>query len=1397
MPPDTSSAVPAGRRLATCWSAFLRGYRYLNTATYHTVGALLKLLLALYLLFCLVFLVLRYLVLPNIDQYKPEVEQLASRALGQPVSIGTIAASWQGLHPDLTLGNVIIHDQRGDAALTLPKVEATLSWWSLTVADLRLRRLVLDQPDIDIVRDPQGRILVAGMAIDSGKPGDSAGADWILAQKEIVIRAGQIHWIDQQRGAPELILQQVDFTLRNGWHDHQVALKAVPPAALAAPLDVRAAFSHPHFSTRISDASQWRGELYADLRQTDLAVWKTWIDFPFDVQSGRGSVRAWLSIDRARIANLTADLDVAGISTRLRPDLQPLSLTRASGRISVSEALNASTAIGIPTFGVHGHTIALTDFSMETEDGLQLPVTTITETYVAATATAPEKFQLQARVLDLATLASLVERLPLPAAQQQMLADFAPRGQLRDFQAIWQGSYPAITTYNVKGKFAGLGLSAQPARAARPRTATSAALAAVPAIPGVDNLTGTVDASDRRGALSLNATQAAVRLPGYLSDPLVPFEQLTLQSRWTFQSPDQLLLQIDQLDFLQDGLRVSASGNHLLSLLPNDEAPGTMDMTAKIATLDINRVARYLPLQTPGPLRDWLTGALQQGQARDVVVRLKGDLAQFPFASSRPGDKPKGIFTVNGKIDNGAMLYDPGYFAPDGKAPLWPLLEKIRGTLLIDRTRLEIRADSALSQDVVLSKVKAVVPDLLAKDPQLEIDGEAIGKLQDMVRYVNASPVLEWIGRFTENTKAVGPARLGLKLRLPLDHMTDARVTGTLQFLNNDVILQNAIPLLGQTSGKLDFNEKGFTLNGVKASFLGAPASIGGGSQADGNIVVKAEGGVTADGVRKTYPDPSLQRLLQKISGASRYTATISVRKQLAEVIVESNLQGIALDLPAPLRKTAAESLPLRFEMADLPVDALHNLREDIRLSLGSAVSARYLRTRSAEKNAAWRVVRGGIGVNSAPPEPDDGLHLNVSLRTLNIDDWRSLVSSVSTTARDMPVAAVAPGELDLAQFIEPDVMAARATELIISGKKLDNVVVGVSRQKNVWQANIDSGQASGYLTWAEAPSGRGLGKVTARLSTLTIPQSAATEVTDLLEGKDTATQIPALDVVAENFQLVGKQFGRVELLANNAPSGNGSEWRISKLSITNPDGTLTASGKFTSNGGKSISNLAYALEIADAGKLLGRFGFENVLRGGKGKMEGDLTWDGAPFSLDIPSLTGQIQLDLAAGQFLKVDPGAAKLLGVLSLQSLPRRLTLDFRDVFSEGFAFDGITAYAVIAQGVANTTNFKMRSVNATVLLDGSVDIAAETQNLHVAVLPEINVGAASVVYALAVNPVIGLGSFLAQLFLRDPLMRAFTFEYAITGPWKDPLVTKLDRKTGAPVAPGPGPANAGQKG
>jgi uncharacterized protein YhdP len=212
-------------------------------------------------------------------------------------------------------------------------------------------------------------------------------------------------------------------------------------------------------------------------------------------------------------------------------------------------------------------------------------------------------------------------------------------------------------------------------------------------------------------------------------------------------------------------------------------------------------------------------------------------------------------------------------------------------------------------------------------------------------------------------------------------------------------------------------------------------------------------------------------------------------------------------------------------------------------------------------------------------------------------------------------------------------------------------------------------------------------------------------------------------------------------------------------------------------------TELNFTLDIADSGALLARFGMANLVRAGSGKIEGKVDWGAPPLNPDYPSMSGRFNLDIAKGQFLRADPGAAKLLGILSLQSLPRRLLLDFRDVFSDGFEFNHVRGDVAIEQGIARSSNLQMAGAVATVLMDGSTDIARETQNIKVLVIPQLDTSAATLLTALA-NPVAGLYTLVASTLLRQPLQDANTQELLVEGSWQAPRVTKIDRRTGKPL-------------
>ncbi|WP_306396119.1 YhdP family protein [Telluria beijingensis] len=1379
--PDPQAATAASP-LAVRWRRLRAAYRVANLASHHVLGFTIKLVLLVYFALAVLFLVLRYAILPNIDVYKGDIERVASHALGSRVTIARLAASWHGMRPALSLSEVRLHDAAGRQVLALPQVDATLGWWSVAAFEPRFATLEIKGPQLAVRRGLDGVIEVAGIRLDPNQAG-GGGADWLLRQREIVIRDGRVDWRDELRGTPPLVLEGVTLALLNRWGAHHFALQATPPRALGSPVDVRAQFRH-RFGERPSDVLRWKGELYADLRDVDLGAWKRFVDYPIQLERGRGSLRAWVSFDQARLAGFTADLALAGVDARLGKDIAPLRLARVSGRLSAREELLPNGADGKPTFGAHGHTIRLDNFAVAVQGGRALPPATLEETWRPAKDGQPERGALRARGLDIGALAALAQYLPITPVQRQLLADYAPRGMLQDVSAEWDGRYPHVSGWRVRGDVADLALNAVAARPARAAQGGIPALPARPGTPGFEHLSGHIDANQGGGTVALDSTGLALFMPAWFAEPRMPFDQLALKANWTFEPGKQLAVEVDELNFRQGDFTAEVSGRHVLPLMPG-HGPGTADFTGELDGFAIDQIGRFLPLATPHSLHDWLVGALQGGRLQGASLRLRGDLAQFPFYANNAAERARGEFNVAGRLENARLEYAPGHRHPDG-TPMWPLAEAIDGTIEFDRARMEIHGKTLRTLGVALSNVKAVIPDLGAhENMMLEIDGQGAGPLQEFLRYVSVTPVLDWIGHFTEDTRGSGNAKLGLKLRMPLSHLHDTKVTGSLHLQNNDVSLFPELPTLQAAQGRIDFHDHGFGLEGIKANFLGEPVAVAGGTQRDGSTRVAFDGILSAEGMRRTAPAPALGRLAERLSGSTGYSGTIVVREGRRTIAVSSSLAGLGVELPHPLNKAADATLPLGFVLEGAPTMAGLG-RDEIRVGVGPNLAARYLREKQGK--GPWRVTQGGIGVNVLAPLPDEGMMIHVDSKALNIDHWLAAGRAIAGEGEATPAPASAPAAAgaDFTQYVLPTVLAGRVSELTIGERRVADVVVGATHLRNTWQANLHSRQASGYLTWAETPSG--LGKVTARLASLTIPESAEAEVKDLLESNRGATAtIPSLDIVAEQFELFDKRLGRLELRASNVRALAGREWRIDRIALANPDGELKANGRWLTKDGKSNTSLNFALDLIDAGKLLDRVGFPGTIGRGKGTLSGDISWAGLPYAMDIPSLSGQIEMNVESGQFLKQDPGAAKLLGVLSLQALPRLLKLDFHDVFSEGLAFDGISANAMIERGVLRTDNLKMHGVAATVLMDGSADIANESTNLRVVVIPEFNLGTGPLVYGLAVNPVIGLGGFLAQLFLRAPVMKALTYEMQVTGPWKAPVITKIDNPA-RPASPPP---------
>jgi uncharacterized protein YhdP len=187
------------------------------------------------------------------------------------------------------------------------------------------------------------------------------------------------------------------------------------------------------------------------------------------------------------------------------------------------------------------------------------------------------------------------------------------------------------------------------------------------------------------------------------------------------------------------------------------------------------------------------------------------------------------------------------------------------------------------------------------------------------------------------------------------------------------------------------------------------------------------------------------------------------------------------------------------------------------------------------------------------------------------------------------------------------------------------------------------------------------------------------------------------------------------------------------------------------------------------------RFELPDTVKGGKAQIEGRLSWAGSPNEFDIARLYGNLSFEANNGQVLKVQPGVGRLFGLLTLQSLPRRLSLDFKDLFSDGFAFDKISATAKIGNGIVRSDNFFMTGPAAEAKIKGETNLKTETQDLRIKVTPHVSDSLS--LAALVGGPIVGAAAFVAQKILKDPFNKIAATDYIISGTWDNPIELKSD--------------------
>ncbi|MBU3721942.1 MAG: TIGR02099 family protein [Limnohabitans sp.] len=1309
---------------------------------------------------------LHFWIVPRIEDFRPKLENLATQTIGVPVQMGKLLAVSSGWMPTFEIHDLALLDPEGRRALTLPKIVFAISVRS--ILDLGVEQLVIDSPTLDIRRTSTGEWRIAGLSLKQDNTPDSAAADWIFAQKEIVIQHGTVFWTDEfnplQRNKSALDLQDVSWILRNSARHHQWRLDATPPSGWGDRFVLMGDLKRNLLSTHPGRFKDWSGQVHAEFPDVDLSQLGPHLPWKVNATKGQGALRMWVDLNHGNVKQATADLVLENVQAQLSPELQALSFKNIAGRLSVKPL---HKGLDFSTEGLR----------FDTTDGLHWPGGNVNFSYAEADNGQSAKGLFHGDKLDLFALRNIALQLPLPESARKTLLEHKVSGLVNPLHIEWSEelgkSDKAIHVAVANGRFDNFYFEGGKAGSETENW------------PSIENANISFDMNADGGQIKATIDNGAISIHRIFEEPRIQLDAMQASVKWVKQR-DQVTVPDWQLRVSNSDVTGEWQGKWKPSPIAN--SLGILDLQGTIARGDAARVHRYLPLTLPQSVRHYVRDSVLKGEVQGVAVKIKGDLQQLPFANPKDGE-----FRFAGKVKDIQYAYVPpsGSTRNTTQEPNWPAMNNVNGDIVFDRYNFKVNGASGKWGNVPFTQIKAEIPNLNGK-VVVNVQGESKTGANLALTDLRQSPVNNMLGGLFAQAQSTGTLNARLKLSFPLAELDKTTVQGNVSLNNNDVRLQSALPLFEKAQGNINFNESGFSLVGVNAQFLGGPIKLDGGSRklpaksTEANPLIRIQGQATANGMRQAKEIPWLNALAQQANGSTTYTASLGFKGGQSELSIQSQLQGLALNLPSPLNKRSDDMVAFKYDNTVQSLNQNKATRDQIQMSWGRALSASYVRDLTGTEprviNGRWQV--GDVVGN--PSQTDGGVLAIVNLPSISLDDWLQILSPPKSSP-----AYVASSNSSLSaasQTYLPNRMTLKANELTVQGRNLHNVSVNGSREGYVWRAQTDAREFSGYLEYRQS-NNQNAGRIYARLARLSLPPSADQTVESLLE--DSPVAIPALDIVVEDLELRGKKMGRVEIEAINtdptSPRSNaGREWRLSKLNITVPEASFKASGKWvTSRDGtqQAITDMNFRLDVSDSGDLLNRLGTKDALRGGGGKLEGQVSWQGSPLTLHYPTLSGRFNVNIGRGQFLQAEPGVAKLLGVLSLQALPRRLLLDFRDVFSAGFAFDTIRGDVTIQQGIANTRNLQMKGVNAIVQMEGSSDIARETQNLRVLILPEVDAGTASLLAGIALNPAIGLSTFLAQLVLKQPLSRVNTQEFSIDGTWSDPKVTKISSSSASP--------------
>ena len=1259
------------------------------------------------------------LLLPMVEQHPGRVAAWLSERAGRTVAFDHLDTEWTRRGPLLRLTNLRIGDSRNP--LRIGNAEIQVAQYAGLLPGRSFTELRLRGLDLTLQRDDNGQWQVRGL------PGQQAGGDPLDALShlgELQLAQARLRVL-----APalklDLHLPRIDLRLQVNGSQVRAGASAwlgntTTPFNIAGELD----------------RTSGDGRVYVGSRMVDLADLGDKLPLlGVTAVTGRGRLQGWAQLRSYRVVAVRADAGL--LDVRLRG--APMPTATAAAATTARAAPAASHEVGELVLAANWAG-RLQDWRLQVSR-LRIGNGAQRQILDGLSVAGGQRYAMRAAHLDVAPLLQLLALSDaIPVGLRHWVQTTQPAAVLDDVDIRGQAGGSLHASARISGfRFDPVGHA-----------------------PGMRGVGGWLQA-DQDGLRMRFDRNAPVEFDWPAGFGVVHRFKMDGEAvmwrdvgGWTIQTPGLAI----------DGgvLRVQARGGIGLQ---DDGSHPHLDIAADIGDVPVSIAHGFwIHHLMPKSSVQWLDMALRGGTLRNVHAVVAGDLDDWPFRNE-PGMAGAGVFRADAHIDDGTIKFQPD----------WPAAEHMQADVSFVADGFSVNGRAQLAQ-VVATQLSAGIDRF--GEAELWVNADTNGDAKHYLGLLRASPLHKDYGDTMDHLQVAGPAQAQFHMRLPLHHETPVPpvISGSVNLVGTKLAETRYQVAFDQVRGQANYDQSGFDAPALQVRYEGAPGVLAlraGPHTQDPAQAFEAQLQMQAEIDGLLSKAGNLDWLKPYMRGSSQWLVSMAVPRQpragstLPSLLrLRSNLVGTAFDLPAPMHKPAADALPAAIAI-HLPLDS-----GDIEASLGDVLR---LRSHSAQGQTGLRVQLGAGDMAAAPAH---GLVIGGHVTTLDALDWIGLATGAKGQA-DLPLQRIdiqaANMQLLGATFADTRVQMlpiAQGIAVQVQG----SAIAGDLRIPEQAGASVSGHFDRLYWALPAVAAPLGTGRAASSASSSDKPNSSTPAASASINSISPAA-IPPLAIDVADLRFAGVAMGSARF--RSSPMAGGM--RLDEFRTSGGKQRLAATGSWIGKGNASRTQFKLDADSDDVGALLTGFGLGDQLAGGKGRLTGAASWNGGPEAFDISQIDASLRADVHNGRLPEIEPGAGRMLGLLGVSQLRRRLTLDFSDLFSKGFAFDHLQGDIRLTQGSARTDNLVIKGPAADLNLRGGVNLRSQQFDQTVDVLPRSG-GLLTAVGALAGGPVGAAVGAVANAVLDKPMSGIGAKTYRITGPWATPKV-EVVAKHAAPAA------------